>query len=114
MNIITSVKKLRKCEVDILNAKPVSIIDPNFKENGCHQKCPEGYDVYNEDWFLSPKGDMCNRCSGYYIEADKLRKDDWILHCMERRWFDANTFIPAYWEACRRAGIKKVTMRIEY
>jgi len=27
-------KRLRKCEVDILNDEPASIIDPSFKENG--------------------------------------------------------------------------------
>lgn len=68
---------------------------------------------YNRDWLLSRQGDMyCN--NDYDIPASRLTEDDWLLHLMEKGWFDANTFIPAYFEALRRANIKIVTIRVEY
>lgn len=94
--------------------EPAHVIDTSCKSNHIRQSCPDGYDTYNEDWYLSTDGDMCNSRSDYFIEADRLDEDDWILHCMEMAWFDGNTFLPAYWEACRRAGIKEVTMKISY
>lgn len=76
--------------------------------------CPNGYEQFNEDWQLSPKGDMCFHNGRYDIEAERLKEDDWIIHLMEKAWFDANTFIPAYFEACRRAGVKKVEILTTY
>lgn len=90
-------------------------IDTTYKMNGrMRSECPNGYEEYNNDWFLTPDGDMFNAWSDYEIDSDRLDEDDWILHCMSKRWFDANTFIPAYFEACRRKGLKFVQMRISY
>ena len=51
----------------------------------------------------------------YLIYAERLAEPFWILHLLSsKKWFDANTFIPAYFEACRRAGIKKVTILTYY
>lgn len=87
-------------------------IDSSTKFDFPRCSCPLcGYEEYNEDWFLSPDGDMMNCRSGYEIERDVLDHDDWILQLMDKRWFDANTFIPAYYEACRRKGIHVVQMR---
>lgn len=111
-------KKLNKMEFsqtfnDFNYCEP-RVIDTRHKDNGCRQTMPEGFEVYNEDWYLSPQGDMCNKFSDYFIEADRLDEDDWFLHCMHKRWFDGNTFLPAYYEACKRAGIQEVTMRMYY
>jgi len=73
-------------------------------------KAPEGYEEFNTDWFLSPSGDMICRRGGYQIAHDILPVTNWPEHLMEKRWFDGNTFLPAYFEACRRAGI--TTIRI--
>ncbi len=81
---------------------------------GKRHQCPEGYEEYNEDWCLTPDGDMYNVLSDYEIGSNMLYKDDWILHLSEKRWFDANTFIPAYFEACRRKGISLVMIRTHY
>ena len=75
---------------------------------------PEGYEKYNEDWCLTADGDMYNVRTDYEIGSDRLNEDDWILHLMQKRWFDANTFIPAYFEACRRKGIPVVMIRTYY
>lgn len=91
------------------------VIDISNKIGGrMRNECPAGYEEYNVDWFLTPDGDMFNAWSDYEIENDRLDEDDWILHCMGKRWFDANTFIPAYFEACRRKGLKVVQLRIDY
>lgn len=68
---------------------------------------------FNRDWFLSPEGDM-NHVSDYPIERSQLDDEDWLLHLMEKSWFDANTFLPAYFEACRRAGLPRITIQTEY
>ena len=57
---------------------------------------------------------MMNARSCYVICSDVLDHDDWILLLTVKRWFDANTFLPAYFEACRRKGLKVVQMRIDY
>lgn len=82
----------------------------------CWSRCerPKGYEEYNSDWFISPDGDMMNARSCYVIGSDVLDHDDWILLLTVKRWFDANTFLPAYFEACRRKGLKVVQMRIDY
>lgn len=90
------------------------IIDTSKKICFSRYICPAGYEVYNVDWFLSPLGDMMNAISSYQIGSDVLDRNDWVLHLSEKRWFDANTFIPAYFEACRRKGIKTVQMCISY
>lgn len=91
------------------------VIDTSNKRCGrMRHSCPAGYEEYNEDWFLSSEGDMYNAWSLYEIDSDTLTDDDWLLHCMGKRWFDANTFLPAYFEACRRKGLKVVQMRISY
>jgi len=91
------------------------IIDVTFKSNGRRRlECPDGYIEYNDDWFIGADGTMRNAWSGYEIDGDRLSEDDWILHCMTKRWFDANTFLPAYFEACRTIGLKVVPMRISY
>ncbi len=71
-------------------------------------------ELFNEDWFLSPKGDMYESHGRYEIGAYSLKDDDWILHLMDKTWFDANTFIPAYFAACQKAGIKLVEIRTSY
>lgn len=75
---------------------------------------PKGYEEFNLDWFISDKGDLLNRRGDYILEHCFLTMPDWILILSEKRWFDANTFIPAYYEACRRAGIKKITMKVDF
>ena len=70
------------------------------------------YEEYNVDWFLSSRGDMMCRRGGYEITADILDRGHWLWFLTEKRWFDANTFLPAYYEACRRAGIKEVRITI--
>jgi hypothetical protein len=74
----------------------------------------ENFELYNKDWFMSEHGDMCFAYFGYFIDAHRLGEGDWFLHLMGKKWFDANTFLPAYFEACERAGIKEVKVRISY
>ena len=76
--------------------------------------CPEGFTTFNEDWFISEDGSIRASRAEYTIFSGELANDHWLLHLMSKRWFDANTFIPAYFEACRRRGLKVVPMRIEY
>ena len=71
------------------------------------------FEQYNSEWWLSEAGDMYG---GYYsfINAERLNEQDWLLHLMGKKWFDANTFLPAYMEACRRAGLREVKIITRY
>lgn len=71
------------------------------------------YKEFNRDWYLSHDGAMLHT-NGYPISAIQITEDDWLLHLMEKTWFDANTFLPAYFEALRRKGIKSVTIKTAY
>ncbi len=73
----------------------------------------ELYEKFNEDWFISANGDLMG-WGCYLISAERLQESDWLIHLMTKRQFDANTFIPAYREACFRAGVQNVTMKMFY
>lgn len=74
---------------------------------------PKGYKHVNADWLLTESGDMWH-VTDYFIEHERLDEDDWFIHLMGKTWFDANTFMPAYIEACRRNNIKEITFRMRY
>ncbi len=67
-----------------------------------------------KDWNISPDGELFHNTTRYQISAQELDKKDWILHMMGKRWVNFNTFIPAYFEACRRAGIDTIKMISNY
>ena len=67
-----------------------------------------------KDWIVSKSGDLEHIERGYFIRADRLTEEDWLLHLTEKAWFDANTFLPAFFEACKRAGKQRVTIKTYY
>jgi hypothetical protein len=64
-------------------------------------------------WKVDIKGNM-DHDGRYSISADRLGEDDWILHLFEKGWIVWNDFIPAYYQACRNAGVESVTMKMYY
>lgn len=78
-----------------------------------HPDLMKGYEKFNSDWYIDKIGNM-NHVSDYPIDANRLTEDDWFLHLMEKSWFDANTFLPAYFEALRRAGYKSFNQIVKY
>lgn len=90
------------------NKRPWSIAYIEAEEWGLRN-----IEYFNEDWAISEDGDLLGL--GYYlISSYRLNEGNWLLHLMGKVWFDANTFIPAYFEACRRAGLKSVKVTIDY
>lgn len=67
----------------------------------------------NSDWFVSVRGGMLHM-SGYYIEPERLDEEDWVLHLQEKCWFDANTFLPAYFFANTLQGRRVVSVQTTY
>ena len=66
-------------------------------------------------WKVEPCGDMIYDGGRYAIYDNQLERENWILHLMtSKKWIDFNDFIPAYLQALRNAGIKKVTMIAYY
>lgn len=91
---------------NIINAQDKYILYP--------VPCPNGFTPFNEDWYINEKGCLMNARTEYHIHAEELGMNHWMCHLMQKRWFDANTFIPAYFEACRRYGITTVEMCITH
>lgn len=91
-----------------------TIVPYNKRKGRVKSDCPPSWQEYNDDWFISEMGDLRNAWTDYEIAYSRLGEDDWLLHLTSRDWFDANTFLPAYMEACRRRGCKVVQMRVSY
>jgi hypothetical protein len=65
-------------------------------------------------WEVSKNGDLDFNNGRYFISADRLNNDNWIAHLFEKAWIDWNEFIPAYFQACKNAGIQKLQIKIHY
>jgi len=67
------------------------------------------------DWEVDEKGNMEFK-NYYFISAGRLNQkgNDWMLHLFEKRWIVWDDFVPAYFQACRNAGIKEVQMKMFY
>lgn len=89
------------------------VITPRKQKTSRRQR-PRGYEVFNEDWYLSTKGDMINAWNGYPILHQQLSQKNLVLHLMDKVWFDANTFLPVFFEACRRKGMDTVELLVSY
>ena len=68
---------------------------------------------FNEDWAINEDGDLLG-WGYYFIDCNRLNKGDWLIHLMEKKMFDANTFIPAFREACWIAGVYDATFKLFY
>jgi hypothetical protein len=62
--------------------------------------------VWEPEWRITEDGDL-EHINRYYIEKERLA-ENWLDHMREKKWNDMNKFVPAYLEACRRAGVKMV------
>lgn len=61
------------------------------------------------DWYVDGEGYLCHKGEYYEIDPDRLA-ENWIGHMARKRWVNMNTFIPAYIEACERAGVQQVNI----
>ncbi len=78
------------------------------------------YDAYNHrpeekrygKWIAYKSGSLFHE-DNLYIPEDKVLNDDtWVIHMMSAvEWVDLNTFIPAYLQACKNAGKKRIQVR---
>ena len=62
-------------------------------------------------WLVYANGTMFydNRI---YIPVEKVLEDDtWVIHFLGCEEIDFNDFIPAYLQACKNAGRKRITVR---
>lgn len=93
----------------------------------------EGYELYTSNvplsqlfksarwwelfWAIEDDGTLADVRGGHYqyeIEPRRLTEDDWIIHLAKKRWVDLNSFIPAYFEALAKQGIKEITIKTQY
>ena len=67
------------------------------------------------DWTIEDDGSLVNKEHSYVISADQiLEQKDWILHMMWKPWVNLNSFIPAYFLALERLGIKNAEIVTHY
>ena len=59
------------------------------------------------DWYVDGEGYLCHKGEYYEIDPGRL-SENWIARMSHKRWVNMNTFIPAYIEACHRAGVEQV------
>ena len=50
----------------------------------------------------------------YYIEGDRLNEGNWVTHMIEKRWVNAQEFIRAFFTACQKRGLERVTLNANY
>lgn len=87
-----------------------------FKVQTMNEVIQNAFPAWKEqkDWNISPDGDLLHNKTKYQISAQQLGEKDWILHMMGKRWVNLNTLIPAYLEACRRAGVDELQIITHY
>lgn len=76
---------------------------------------PENFGKFDK-WKVTDEGHLVTAVPDrgvYEIYKDSLDEDDWFLHLMTKA-INWNSFIPAYLEACKRAGIKEVKIKTTY
>lgn len=61
-------------------------------------------------WIAYASGSLYHE-DNFFIPEAKVLEDTLIIHMMTFDWIDFNTFIPAYLQACKNAGKKKITAR---
>lgn len=67
------------------------------------------------DWKIAEDGTLLDQDGhDYNIEGDRLAESDWILHLSGKGWVDLNTFIPAYFKALSKRGIKEITIKTSH
>jgi len=90
----------------------------------------EGYELYTANvplsqlfklarwwelfWEIEDDGTLTDVRRGRYqyeIEPGRLTEGDWITHLAKKGWVDLNSFIPAYFEALAKQGIKEITIK---
>ena len=67
-------------------------------------------------WSVYSNGDMSYDNGKYNIYAYKIKKEDWIIHLIDKKldWLNWNEFLPAYFQALKNIGIKYTQERVFY
>ena len=68
-----------------------------------------------KDWEVERDGTMVSKVMPYYvISSDTLTEEDWIAHMLSKELVDMNTFIPAYFYALKKRGIRELRITVDY
>lgn len=65
-------------------------------------------------WHVSVLGEMSYDNGRYFIDSNRLKNDDWIIHLQSKGWIDWNEFIPAYLQALQNAKIQIIKIKTFY
>lgn len=70
--------------------------------------------LFEKDWLVKEDGTMYHKGrESYEISSCDLKDSDWISHMMGKGWCDLNTFIPAYFYALSKIGVKYLSVKTE-
>lgn len=61
-----------------------------------------------QDWQITPEGDLYHKEMDYLIEKERLTEMNWIKHMAGKTWVNMNSFIPAYFKTLEEAGYKNL------
>jgi hypothetical protein len=64
-------------------------------------------------WTASLNGDIVYD-DYYHIQKERFNEPDWIIHLMDKGFFDFNEFMPIYMQAHFNAGLKTISFNIFY
>jgi hypothetical protein len=102
-------KELERCRIYPTNQLNEGKINREFTpQNSIKQRSVFG------DWKVSKSGDMSYKKGIYNIYDYQLTQNDWIVHMLEKEWVNWNDFMPAYFQACKNAGIQNKTELVFY
>ncbi|WP_337045321.1 hypothetical protein [Emticicia sp. 17c] len=76
-------------------------------------KAPEPLKRFGS-WKIFSGGDMENTELGYEITADRLNESDWWVSFLTEPKFDWNTFIHAYFYACKEAKVDILHIKMNF
>ena len=64
------------------------------------------------NWKVDEEGNLDHMKKPYFITADRLNEEDWLIHLAGKSWIDWNEFISAYFQALKNAEIQFIKMRV--
>ena len=63
-------------------------------------------------WLVDEAGNLEDTKDGIIISKDRLKENDWFSYFRTFEKFNWSNFFPAYLEACERAGVREVKIKI--
>ena len=98
--------------ITVVKSRPEATVIQATKQYPCEDA--DGTYWVNDQWYINPNGSLKSHNPDFVLYRKDLANSDWLRYLQTLDWVDFNKFIPAYFEALKRAGIKKINVLICY